>query len=379
MDSPQPRRFLCQDRWTGEPTEQRMRKILHVDMDAFYASVEQRDHPQWRGRPVLVGGDGRRGVVCAASYEARQFGARSAMPMHKARSLCPEAIVAPPRFSVYQQVSDDIQSILRQYTEKIEPIALDESFLDVSQHCVEHSVKAGMVAQDIRRQIRQKTGCTASAGVAPNKLVAKIASGFRKPNGLTIVTPEQVEGFLASLSIGELWGVGPVNERRFLALGVTTIGELAAFDPGALSQQFGHWAPYWQKLARGQDDREVESYRETKSVSSEITFDENVESRARLLEALAAQSEQVSQRLQQLALQGRTVILKLRFADFATITRSSSLRGPLWEGPLLYGRARQLLENQGDLPAVRLIGLGVSNLSSRHAPLQLELDFEEHP
>lgn len=347
-------------------------------MDAFYASVEQRDHPQWRGRPVLVGGDGRRGVVCAASYEARQFGARSAMPMHKARSLCPEAIVAPPRFSVYQQVSDDIQSIFRQYTEKIEPIALDESFLDVSQHCEEHSVKAGVLARDIRRQIQQKTGCTASAGVAPNKLVAKIASGFHKPNGLTIVTPEQVEGFLASLSIGELWGVGPVNERRFLSLGVTTIGQLAAFDPGALSQQFGHWAPYWQKLARGQDDREVESSRGTKSVSSEITFDENVESRARLLEALAAQSEQVSQRLQQLALQGRTVILKLRFADFATITRSSSLRGPLWEGPLLYGRARQLLENQGELPAVRLIGLGVSNLSSRHAPLQLELDFEEH-
>jgi DNA polymerase-4 len=348
-----------------------MRKILHVDMDAFYASVEQRDHPQWRGQPVLVGGDGRRGVVCAASYEARAFGARSAMPMHQARSLCPGAIVAPPRFGVYHQVSAEIQAILRKYTHKIEPIALDESYLDVS----ELPAKAGQVAQEIRRQIWQRTGLTASAGVAPNKLVAKIASGFRKPNAMTIVPPEQVESFLAPLPIGKLWGVGPVHERRFLSLGIPTIGTLAHFNLGLLAQHFGHWAPYWQKLARGQDEREVESCRETRSVSAEVTFDDNVESPVRLLEALAGQSEQVSQRLRELAMRARTVTLKLRFADFSTITRSSSLRDPIGEGPEIFERAQQLLLNQGELSPIRLIGLGCSNLTSMHAPRQLEFDF----
>lgn len=354
-----------------------MRKILHIDMDAFYASVEQRDHPEWRGKPVLVGGSGRRAVVAAASYEARRFGARSAMAMGKALTLCPQAIVAPPRFSVYKAVSQEIHAIFREFTEVLEPLALDESFLDVSDFCERNAVKAGQVAQEIRRRIHAQTQLTASAGVAPNKLVAKIASGFRKPNGLTIVTPEQVQGFLAPLAIGELWGVGPVSEKRFRSLGIATVGDLAAYDPGLLSQHLGHWAPYWQKLARGQDDRPVEPHRETKSISAERTFEENVDSLPRLLEELADQAQEVSQRLQAHALQARTLTLKLRFADFSTITRSVSPRDIpcLVLAETLFERAQQLLEGQGRLAPVRLIGLGVSNLTSRDAPQQLEFDF----
>lgn len=354
-----------------------MRKILHIDMDAFYASVEQRDHPPWRGKPVLVGGSGRRSVVAAASYEARRFGARSAMAMQKALTLCPTAIIAPPRFSVYSAVSAEIHSIFRQFTEALEPIALDESFLDVTEHCERAGVKAGQVAQEILRKIREQTLLTASAGVAPNKLVAKIASGFRKPNGLTIVTPDQVEKFMAPLAIGELWGVGPVSEKRFRSLGIATVGDLANYEPGLLSQHLGHWAPYWQKLARGQDDRPVESDRETKSISAERTFEDNVDSVPRLLEELASQAQQVAQRLQNHGLQARTVTIKLRYADFSTITRSLSPRdqGPMTSPEVLFERAHQLLESQGQLAPIRLVGLGVSNLSSRGSPQQLEFDF----
>lgn len=354
-----------------------MRKILHVDMDAFYASVEQRDHPAWKGLPLLVGGEGRRGVVCAASYEARRFGARSAMSMQKALQLCPQAIVTPPRFSVYEQVSTQVHGIFRRYTDLLEPIALDESYLDVSDYCQRESVKAGQVAQQILRSIQQETALTASAGVAPNKLVAKIASGFRKPNGLTIVSPDRLEAFLAPLPIGELWGVGPVNEKRFRSLGISTIGELAGYDPALLSQQFGHWAPYWQRLAHGDDDREVESSRETKSISAERTFESDLTSPQELQKELQRQAWVVAQRLREAALLARTIVIKLRFSDFSTITRSYSPRdaSPTDQAEVLAQRACQLLQAQGQLGPVRLIGLGVSNLSSRQGPCQLELDF----
>lgn len=356
-----------------------MRRILHVDMDAFYASVEQRDHPEWRGQPLLVGGRGRRSVVCAASYEARRFGAFSAMPMARALQLCPQARVVPPRFERYQEVSRQITEIFSRYSQQLEPIALDESFLDVSEYCQAQNCKAGEVARWIRQSIRQELSLTASAGVAPNKLVAKIASGFRKPDGLTIVPPEQVRHFLAPLAIRELWGVGPVTEQRFHQLGIRTIGDLADFDPGHLAVDLGHWAPYWQRLARGEDDRPVENSRPCKSISVERTFEEDLPAGPGVLEVLRYQAIQLHQRLLEAGFQGRTLVLKLRFADFTTISRHASAPQGVgyFESEPILERAWRLFREQGTLPQLRLIGLGVANLLPLQGPRQLVFPFEE--
>jgi len=343
-------------------------------MDAFYASVEQRDHPAWRGLPLIVGGAGRRGVVCAASYEARRFGVRSAMPVSRAIRLCPQAILTPPRFSIYEGISQEIQRLLQNYTDRIEPIALDESFLDVSEYCRQNLVKAGLVAHQLRRQIFRETGLTASAGVAPNKLVAKIASGHKKPDGLTVVAPEQVADFLSPLPIGELWGVGPVTEKRFQHLGIATIGDLANYSAVKLMQQIGAWAPYWQQLARGLDERPVETQRETRSISTEHTFENDITDSDFLRQVLESQLLDLQRRLTESQLRARTIVLKLRFADFTTITRSHSQSDYSSQMEFLK-QAVRLLNNQLPLPPVRLIGLGVTNLASARAPYQLMLDF----
>ena len=345
-------------------------------MDAFYASVEQRDHPSWRGLPLVVAGDSRRGVVAAASYEARRFGIRSAMPVGQALKLCPSVIRAAPRFPVYHQVSHQIHEIFRSYTERLEPLALDESYLDLTEHCQLTGKKAGTVAIEIKRAIRAATSLTASAGVGPNKLVAKIASGFKKPDGLTIVPPDEVEAFLRPLPISDMWGVGPVTEKRFREMGIHTVGDLAAADPGWLQTYFGRAAYAWHKMALGEDERPVEWGQEPKSVSAEHTFREDVTELEVLRQVLDEQSEEVAMRLLGEKREAATVQIKLRYSDFTTITRSHTGKRPFSSRADILSAALELLSRQTPLPPIRLIGVGVSGLLSLQRPRQLELSFE---
>lgn len=354
-----------------------VRRIVHLDMDAFYASVEQRDRPEWKGYPLVVAGDSRRGVVAAASYEARRFGIRSAMPVAQALKLCPEIIRVPPRFSAYKEASSLIHAVFHKFTDKVEPIALDESFLDLTEYCATNDIKAGAVALEMKRMILESTRLTASAGVGPNKLVAKIASGFKKPDGLTIVPPDEVEVFMAPLSISKLWGVGPVTQKKFHELGIFKVGELATWEPSELRRHFGRHAESWRDMALGRDDRPVEAWRETKSISAEQTFNENVTSLANLAEVLVEQADEVAHRLQKEELEAYTVQIKLRYPDFTTITRSKTFTRGLREASDIAVAACRILEAQESLPPIRLIGLGLSGLQSLHRPRQLELEFED--
>ncbi|MCB9794537.1 MAG: DNA polymerase IV [Alphaproteobacteria bacterium] len=334
-------------------------KILHVDMDAFYASVEQRDDPALRGRPVVVGGDPKgRGVVAAASYEARRFGVRSAMPAARALRLCPELVFVRPDFERYRAVSAQVFDILREASEHIEPLSIDEAFLDVSHH-----VSATWVAQGLRRRIREELGLTASAGAAPSKMVAKIASDFRKPDGLTVVAPQQVRAFLSPLPVNKLWGVGPVTAARLNKRGFETLGQLAALeDPEALAR-LGPHGPSLARLARGEDRRPVQAHRERKSRSAERTFEEDLRSLERLERVLEDQAERVCRGLVKAGEQGRTVTLKLRYADFTTLTRSITLAQPTADAVLVARLARSLLlKTDAGLRPVRLLGVGVTGL-----------------
>jgi DNA polymerase-4 len=353
------------------PEAQPARKIVHVDMDAFYTSVEQFDRPELRGRPVLVGGrPEHRGVVASASYEARRFGCRSAMPMRTALRLCPHAVVVPPRFERYRQASRQIQEIFRRYTDRVEPLALDESYLDVTGH----SLPATEVARRIKREIRAETGLTASAGAGPNKLVAKIASDMEKPDGLVVVRPSQVRDFLAPLPVSRLWGIGRVGERRLARLGVSTIGELARMDERSLNRLFGRLGPFFRKLAMGQDDRPVSAERPTRSISSETTFVDDTLDRARMLRTLGEFAREIEESLRREGLLARTLTVKVRYHDFHQITRSSTAREPLRSARAMRLRARALLDRTaaGRVP-IRLVGLGVSNLIHEEAERQLPL------
>jgi len=351
------------------------RKIVHVDMDAFYASVEQLDQPDLRGRPVLVGGrpEGR-GVVAAASYESRRFGCRSAMPMATALRLCPQAAIVKPRFDRYREVSRHIHEIFRRYTDRVEPLSLDESYLDVTGH----DLPATEVARRIKREIRAETGLTASAGAGPNKLVAKIASDFKKPDGLVVVRPSEVRRFLAPLPVSRIWGIGRVGEQRLARIGVQTIGDLARVGEAALSRLFGRSGPFFRKLALGQDDRPVSPERPTRSISSETTFAADVVDRVRLRRMLGKFAGEIEASLRKEGLLARTVTVKVRYHDFRQVTRSSTAREPLRSARSMRERARTLLGRTaaGRVP-IRLVGLGVSNLFDEEAERQLPLFSEE--
>lgn len=354
------------------------RRIIHVDMDAFYASVEQRDHPELLHRPVLVGGDHKRGVVCAASYEARKFGCRSAMPTAKALQLCPHAVLVPPRFAAYQAASSQIHAIFREATSQIEPIALDESFLDVTQRCAESGEKAGSIAWAIKEKISAQLHLSASAGVGCNKLVAKIASGFRKPNGLTVVAPDQTLPFLWPLEVGELWGVGPVAQSKLLKLGVKTVQDLHAIDQAQLISHFGKFGLTLWEMARGIDHRAVEAHRETKSISAEHTFESDIvgpEALALMSSLLSHQVDEVTHRLKSEGLEAHTVTVKFKFSDFSNRTRSQKLGGPCQDSSIFDQCAQTLLASQMPLPPVRLIGVGLSQLCPVERTRQLELDL----
>ena len=349
-----------------------MRRILHVDMDAFYASVEQRDDPSLRGKPLAVGGQAnRRGVVAAASYEARAFGVRSAMSMAKAVALCPSLVIVPPDFARYKAASSIIFDIYREVTPLVEPLSLDEAYLDVTTNHWNEPL-ATAVARRLKERIRETTGLTASAGVAPNKFLAKIASGWKKPDGLTVIPPDRVEPFLQRLPVDALWGVGPVTARKLRAHGIARLVDVRAIDDRVLRDAVGSMADWLRQLASGVDDRPVIAHRETKSSGSENTYPEDlidIQTIRAEIEEMARQSAAWLERRELLA---RTVTIKVRYSDFTTITRSHTATASRDAGDLS-ARALILLDKTaaGRRP-VRLLGVSVHNLCT---PTDMQTGF----
>ena len=338
------------------------RKIIHIDMDAFYASVEQRDDPSLRGKPLAVGGGGPRGVVATASYEARKYGVRSAMPGARARRLCPDLLFVRPRFDVYRAVSAQVREIFARFTDIIQPLSLDEAYLDVTQNKPGIS-SATRIAEEIRRLIREETGLTASAGVSYNKLIAKLASDQNKPDGICIVRPEEGVAFIATMPVRRIHGVGPVTAKRMQALGIETGADLRARDLSFLQQHFGSAALFYYRASRGEDDRPVHERQERKSVSVEDTFFDDLITEESLITELDRIAENLWGRIERSGAYGRTVVLKVKFADFRIITRSKSFAAPLRSPDLLAQTARGLLRAQLPLRmGARLLGLGVHNL-----------------
>ena len=354
--------------------ERPLRKIIHVDMDAFYASVEQRDDPSLRGKPVAVGG-GHRGVVMAASYEARKYGVRSAMPAVTAKRRCPEIVFVKTRFDVYRAVSQQIRAIFLDYTDLVEPLSLDEAYLDVTEDRLALG-SARALAEDIRRRIREECRLTASAGVSYCKFIAKLASDYRKPDGLTVITPERGPQFVASLPVARFHGVGPVTARKMEKLGILTGADLAEWSLPALEAQFGSSGSWYYRICRGIDEREVKPDRPYKSVSAERTFDEDL----RDPERLAAELERIAgyawDRVKRSEVTGRTVTLKVKFGDFTIITRSKSFASPVPDQQAFTLAGQGLLAALHPLSkGIRLLGLGLHNLSEGcdAAPMQLGL------
>jgi DNA polymerase-4 len=338
--------------------------ILHVDMDAFYASVEERERPELVGKPVIVGGSpDKRGVVSAANYVARRYGVHSAMPAATARRLCPHGVYLPPRIAYYAEVSRQIREIFERFTPLAEPLSLDEAFLDVtgSEGLFGPAVE---IAQQIKEAIRQELRLVASVGVAPNKFLAKIASDLKKPDALVVVTADNVQEFLDPLPVERLWGVGRESSKVFERLGIRTVGQLRQWPLDVLQARFGTSGEHLWNLAHGRDDRAVVPEREAKSISHETTFEHDVADLEVLRAWLVDLTEQVGCRLRRHGLRGRTVQLKIRFADFSTITRSSTLPEPTDITQELWQTADDLLSERlpiGHLP-VRLLGMGVSGL-----------------
>jgi len=343
-----------------------MRKIIHVDMDAFYASVEQRDRPELRGLPVAVGGGGARGVVMAASYEARAFGVRSAMPGFQARRLCPELVFVPTRFDAYKAASRQIRAIFESYTDLVEPLSLDEAYLDVSAPRRGGPV-ATEIARAIKQEIRAATGLTASAGVSFNKFLAKVASDLEKPDGLTVIRPEQAEAFIAGLPIERFFGVGPATARKMKALGIHDGAELRARSEDELARRFGKVGRHYFRIARGLDEREVRPDRPLKSIGAERTFDHDLADPDVMLERLAPIAEQVAERMAHAGHFGRTVTLKIKHHDFSVTTRQRTLSDQVDSAEDLLTLARWLLHHpEPPRRPVRLLGLSVSSFGPAH-------------
>ncbi|WP_421854232.1 DNA polymerase IV [Novosphingobium sp.] len=345
-----------------EETGTGLRKVIHIDMDAFFASVEQRDNPALRGKPVAVGGSSARGVVAAASYEARVFGVRSAMPSVRAARLCPDLIFCPPRFEVYKAVSRQIRAIFLHHTPHVEPLSLDEAYLDVTDD-LRGIGSATRIAELIRARIRAETGLTASAGVSYNKFLAKIASDQNKPDGLCVIRPGEGAAFVARLPVKRFHGVGPRGAEKMAALGIETGADLARHDLAFLRQHFGSQADYLYRAARGIDLRRVRADRPRKSVGGERTFERDIGSGPALREALERIITIVWERIERSGAKGRTVTLKLKDTGFRTITRAKSLPGPVADEQTFAAAARALLDNVLPLPQpVRLMGLTLSAL-----------------
>ncbi len=338
------------------------RKIIHVDMDAFYASVEQRDRPELRGLPVVVSGPPQsRSVVCTASYEARRYGIHSAMPASQAYRLCPQAIFVAPRFDVYSAISKQIRGIFHQYTDLVEPLALDEAYLDVTNNKM-NEPSATRLAMRIKEQIVAETGLSCSAGVSFNKFLAKLASGWKKPSGLTVITPEQAPAFVAQLPIGKFYGVGKATLKKMLECGIKTGADLKSFGREKLHERFGKMGDFFYELASCRDEREVNPSRERKSIGREITLEQDLTDLTDLKRVLQEVCNDVVETLERHHVKGRTVTLKVRYSDFKTITRSKSFSEAIASSQELYNVAVGLLAatEAGQRP-LRLIGASVSN------------------
>jgi len=362
------------------------RYIIHVDMDAFFAAVEQRDDPAIRGKPVIVGGDPKkRGVVSTCSYEARAYGVRSAMPSRTACRLCPNAVFLPVNMEKYKRVSAEVMEVLRNVSPIMEQVSVDEAFLDVTKRAGSFDL-AEALARAIRRDIRKVTGLTASVGVANNKFLAKVASDLNKPDGLAVIRPEESQKILNHLPVSRIWGVGKVVQAKLESMGVRTIEELLATSGNTLQEKFGNLADRLYRLARGQDNSEVITHRRRKSISKETTFDVDVADIPTLAVVLEKLCQSLAERLRSLSLKARTVTTKVRFADFTTVNRSTSVTLFLDDGAAIYSLAWALLagacgfsgqEGKAELPGkkVRLVGVSVSNL--RKEVGQMDLFSEE--
>ncbi len=338
-------------------------------MDAFYASVEQRDDPALRGRPVAVGGSPHsRGVVAASSYEARAYGVRSAMPMARALRLCPELCIVRPDFARYRAVSQNVMAILRSATALVEPLSLDEAYLDVTENLLGEAL-ATSVARRLKARIREELSLTASAGVAPNKFLAKVASGWQKPDGLTVIAPERVEAFLQKLPVEALWGVGPVTAKKLRAIGIARLVDVRGADPARLADAVGSLAAWLLRLSHGDDPRRVTPERPWKSISAETTYAEDLQEVAAMRAELDRLARRVTASLRKRELRARTVTIKVRYADFTTVTRSHTDEAPTADAVAIVARSLALLERtQASSRPVRLLGIGAHGLSDESDP-----------
>lgn len=358
------------------------RKIIHIDMDAFYASVEQRDHPEWRGKPLAAGGSSRRGVVTSASYEARQYGVRSAMPGITAQRLCPDLIFAKLRFDVYREVSQQIRTIFYEFTDLVEPLSLDEAYLDVTEN--KKGINSGtIIANQIRQRIFEETQLTASAGVSFNKFIAKTASDVNKPNGICVITPDEATQFLEELKIEKFFGIGKVTAKKMRNMGIHTGADLKKRSEIELVQRFGKAGRHFYKIVRAQDNRPVNPNRIRKSIGAERTFSEDITSPIEMRAKIKMVAERVFEYCKKTDNYGRTVTLKAKSPDFQVITRSKSFGGEIRSYDILEKTAFELLaENQTDIQAVRLLGVSVSNLSKEQKQtgegIQLEIEFDDY-
>ncbi|OCB73047.1 DNA polymerase-4 [Flavobacterium glycines] len=353
------------------------RKIIHIDMDAFYASVEQMDNPELRGKPIAVGGSENRGVVAAASYEARKFGVRSAISGVLAKKYCPEIIFVRPRFERYKEISNQIHKIFREYTDMIEPLSLDEAYLDVTQN-KKGNPSASLLAQEIRNRIFNEVGLTASAGISINKFVAKIASDYNKPNGQKTVTPDEVIPFLEALPIRKFYGVGKVTTEKMYQLGIFTGLELKSKSLEFLEKHFGKSGSYYYYVVRGIHNSEVKSSRIAKSVAAEHTFDVNLSSEVFMLEQLEIIANSLERRLKRHNVSGKTVTLKIKYSDFSQQTRSKTLPYFIADKGLILENVKELLYQERMKDSVRLLGISMSNLNTevkKSVVVQLKFDF----
>ena len=354
-----------------------IRRIIHLDMDAFYASVEQRDDASLRGKPVAVGGSPQgRGVVAACSYEARKFGIRSAMPMARAVRLCPELLIVRPDFARYRTASQKVMAILRECTPLVEPLSLDEAYLDVTENLWGEPL-ATVIAKKLKNIIFEQTQLTASAGVAPNKFLAKIASGWQKPDGLTVIPPERVEKFLQQLPVEALWGVGPVTAKKLHAIGILRLVDVRAAEDASLRKTVGSLADWLKRLSYGDDPREVKPNRPWKSISAETTYVEDLQTLAEMRAEVDRLARRVAGSLEKKNLYARAVTLKLRYSDFTTVTRSHTADAPTRSAADFASRAVALLERtDAARRPVRLLGVGAHDLSGAESPHPEQLLLE---
>jgi DNA polymerase-4 len=361
---------------------QKIHKIIHIDMDAFYASIEQRDTPKIKGKPVIVGGaPDKRGVVAACSYEARKFGIHSAMSSSRARKVCPEAIFIQPRFDVYRAVSTQIREIFLEYTDLVEPLSLDEAFLDVTEN-KKGVGSATLVAQEIKKKICEKTNLTASAGVSFNKFLSKVASDIDKPNGLTVITPEEADEFIEKLPIRKFFGIGEVTEKKMLDMGIKTGSDLKKIDQSKLVELFGKVGDHYYNIVHGKDNRPVNPNRIRKSIGKETTLNEDIDNIDQVIDILNQLALEVEELLKKHAIKGKTITLKVKYYDFQSITRSITVESPVVRKKDIIECIKGLLEKtDAGGKKVRLLGITISNFLGKNIKTakrrQLLLPFSE--